>query len=128
MKTYLLDRFLIAQDDTYEQALLEMQAGRKMSHWMWFVFPQLKGLGTSYNSTFYGISGREETEAYLVHPVLGSRLIEISKVLLTHADKPIEQILGYTDSLKLKSCMELFRNLPSADPVFDQVIRAFFQP
>lgn len=93
---------------------------------MWFIFPQMKGLGTSFNSTFYGISGKDEAEAYLAHPVLGSRLIEISKVLLTHADKPIELILGYTDSLKLKSCMELFASVPACDPVFHALINYFF--
>ena len=126
METYNLDRFLIAQEVTFEQALREMKAGRKMSHWMWFIFPQPKGLGTSYNSTFYGISGREEAEAYLAHPILGPRLVEIAKVLLTHADKPIEQILGHTDSLKLKSCMELFASVTACDPVFDALINSFF--
>ena len=126
MDSYNLNRFLLAQEDTYELALREIQAGKKKSHWMWFIFPQLKGLGTSFNSTFYGISGKDEAEAYLAHPVLGSRLIEISKVLLTHAEKPIEQILGYTDSLKLKSCMELFASIPAWYPVFDALINSFF--
>ena len=93
---------------------------------MWFIFPQMKGLGTSFNSTFYGISGQDEAEAYLAHPVLGSRLIEISKVLLTHAEKPIEQILGQIDALKLKSCMELFASVPAYDPVFHALINYFF--
>lgn len=126
MDSFNLNRFLLAQEDTYEQALLEIQAGKKKSHWMWFIFPQMKGLGTSFNSTFYGISGQDEAEAYLAHPILGSRLVEISKVLLTHAEKPIEQILGYTDSLKLKSCMELFASVPACDPVFDVLINSFF--
>ena len=127
MDSYNLNRFLLAQEITYDQALREIQAGRKMSHWMWFVFPQMKGLGTSYNSMFYGISGREEAEAYLAHPLLGPRLIEISKALLVHTDKSIEQILGHTDSLKLKSCMELFGSIPNVDPVFAQVMRVFYQ-
>jgi uncharacterized protein (DUF1810 family) len=126
MDSYNLN-FLIAQENTYDQAIREIKAGRKMSHWMWFVFPQMKGLGTSYNSTFYGISGREEAEAYLVHPVLGPRLIEISTALLAHSDKPIEQILGHTDSLKLKSSMELFGRISNEDPVFAQVMRGFYQ-
>jgi uncharacterized protein (DUF1810 family) len=127
MDSFNLNRFLLAQENTYDQALREIQTGRKMSHWMWFVFPQMKGLGTSYNSTFYGISEREEAKAYLAHPVLGTRLIEISKALLAHADKPIEHILGHTDSLKLKSCLELFGSLPNSDPVFAQVMRTFYQ-
>lgn len=126
MDIYNLNRFLLAQEVTYEQALQEIRAGRKVGHWMWFIFPQMKGLGTSYYASFYGISGREEAEAYLKHPVLGHRLIEISKVLLTHADKPIEQILGHTDSLKLKSCIELFGRIFNADPVFAQVMKAFY--
>ena len=127
MDSYNLNRFLLAQENTYDQALREIHAGRKMSHWMWFIFPQMKGLGTSYHSTFYGISGREEAEAYLAHPVLGPRLIAISKALLVHTDKPIEQIFGHTDSLKLKSSMELFGRIPNADPVFAQVLKAFYQ-
>lgn len=115
-----------AQESAYFHALTEMKSGKKVGHWMWFVFPQMKGLGTSYNSTFYGISGREEAKAYLNHPVLGPRLIEISKALLVHAKKPIEQIMGKTDSLKLKSCMALFASVPACDPVFDALINSFF--
>lgn len=127
MDPYNLNRFLLAQNDIFNQALQEIQAGRKMSHWMWFIFPQMKGLGTSYNATFYGISNREEAEAYINHPILGPRLIEISKALLPNTDKPIEQILGQTDALKLKSCMELFGSLPGADPVFDEVLNRFYE-
>lgn len=127
MDSFNLSRFLIAQETNYEQALREIRAGRKVGHWMWFIFPQMRGLGTSYNSTFYGISSREEAEAYMRHPILGHRLIEISKALLAHADKPIEQILGHTDSLKLKSCLELFGRIPNVDPVLVQVMRAFYQ-
>jgi uncharacterized protein (DUF1810 family) len=126
MDSYNLNRFLLAQENTYDQALREIQSGHKMSHWMWFVFPQLKGLGTSYNSTFYGISGREEAETFLAHPVLGPRLIEISKALLAHTDKPIQQIFGHTDSLKLKSSMELFGTLPGAHQVFNEIRMRFF--
>ncbi len=127
MDSYNLNRFLLAQEDTYEQALREIQKGRKMSHWMWFIFPQMKGLGTSFNSTFYGISWREEAEAYLAHPLLGPRLIEISKALMAHADKPIEQIFGQIDSLKLKSCVELFCSLPGAHHVFYEIRTRFFE-
>ena len=126
MDSYNLNRFLLAQVNTYEQALREIQTGRKMSHWMWFIFPQMKGLGTSYNSTFYGISGREEAKAYLAHPVLGPRLLEISKALLAHADKPIEHLLGHPDSRKLKSCVELFCSLPEANQVFIEIRQWFF--
>lgn len=124
MDIYNLNRFLLAQEVTYEQALQEIRAGRKVGHWMWFIFPQMKGLGTSYNASFYGISSREEAEAYLRHPILGHRLIEISMALLLHSDKSMKEILGYTDSLKLKSCMELFGSLSASDPVFKAVINA----
>ena len=126
MDNYNLNRFVIAQESSFARALKEIKSGRKTSHWMWYIFPQMKGLGTSYNSTFYGISGREEAEAYITHPVVGPRLIEISRALLTHAEKPIEQILGHTDSLKLKSCMELFASLAGADPVFKEVLKRFY--
>jgi uncharacterized protein (DUF1810 family) len=125
MDIYHLNRFVVAQESTYDQALKEIKAGRKMGHWMWFIFPQMKGLGTSYNSKFYGISSREEAEAYLKHPVLGHRLIEISKALLVHSGKPMEEILGYTDALKLKSCMELFGALTTSNAVFKQVLNYF---
>lgn len=94
---------------------------------MWYIFPQLQGLGYSFNATFYGISGREEADAYINHPILGPRLIEISKALLSHTDKPIEHILGQTDALKLKSCMELFGSLPGCNPVFDEVLHRFYK-
>ncbi len=126
MDNYNLNRFVIAQESSFARALKEIKSGRKTSHWMWYIFPQMKGLGTSYNSTFYGISGREEAEAYITHPVVGPRLIEISRALLTHAEKPIEQILGHTDSLKWKSCMELFASLAGADPVFKEVLKRFY--
>jgi uncharacterized protein (DUF1810 family) len=127
MDIYHLNRFVVAQESTYDQALKEIKAGRKMGHWMWFIFPQMKGLGTSYNSTFYGISSREEAEAYLKHPVLGPRLIEITLELSKHVDKSIENILGSIDSLKCQSCLNLFSSIPGADPVFDLALSIFFR-
>jgi len=127
MDNYYLNRFVIAQEGTYDQALKEIKAGRKMGHWMWFIFPQMKGLGTSYNSKFYGISSREEAEAYLKHPVLGPRLIEITSELSKHVDKSIENILGSIDSLKCQSCLKLFSSIPEADPMFDRVLLSFFR-
>jgi uncharacterized protein (DUF1810 family) len=126
MDIYHLNRFVVAQESTYDQALKEIKAGRKMGHWMWFIFPQMKGLGTSYNSTFYGISSREEAEAYLKHPFLGPRLIEITSELSKHVYKSIENILGSIDSLKCQSCLKLFNSLPGADPVFDRALGIFF--
>ena len=87
MPNYNLQRFLDAQQSDYEQALTEVGNGRKYSHWIWYIFPQLKGLGMSYNSHYYGISGKEEAEAYLAHPVLGERLREITSVFLQLKNK-----------------------------------------
>ena len=126
MDPFNLNRFLEAQDDSYAQALSEIQAGRKESHWIWYIFPQLVGLGYSHNAVYYGISGVEEAQAYLEHPLLGARLIEISKALLVHLNIPIEQIIGPVDALKLKSCMDLFASLPKSDSVFDEVIGQFY--
>ena len=103
MDPFNLNRFLEAQEDSYAQALSEIQAGRKESHWIWYIFPQLAGLGYSHNAIYYGISGLEEAQAYLGHPVLGPRLIEITRALLKHKDQDIEQMLGSIDSMKCHS-------------------------
>lgn len=121
-----LDRFLKAQAQDYETALMEIYDGEKESHWIWYIFPQLKGLGRSYNSEYYGLDGREEAEAYLNHPVLGARLREISQTLLQHQGKSIYSIMGSSiDVLKLKTCMQLFDSI-SPNDVFDEVLDAFF--
>ena len=110
----------------YPIALKEMKNGRKMSHWIWFIFPQVKGLGRSYNSEFYGLDGIGEAEAYIKHPILAARLREICRALLENTDKEIKYIMGWNvDVMKLKSSMELF-NLVSPNDVFDEVLRAFF--
>ena len=106
MDPFNLNRFLEAQEKSYAQALSEIQAGRKESHWIWYIFPQLAGLGYSHNAVYYGISGVEEAQAYLEHPVLGPRLIEITRALLKHKDQDIEQMLGSIDAMKCRSCME----------------------
>jgi uncharacterized protein (DUF1810 family) len=105
-----LQRFVDAQDSggTYERALAELRAGRKASHWMWFVFPQIAGLGQSEMSRRYAIASLEEAQAYLEHPVLGPRLIECAQALLTHHGKAAEEILGGIDAVKLRSSMTLF--------------------
>jgi uncharacterized protein (DUF1810 family) len=126
MDPFNLNRFLEAQEDSYAQALSEIQAGRKESHWIWYIFPQLAGLGYSHNAVYYGIRGVEEAQAYLEHPVLGPRLIEITRALLKHKNQDIEQMLGSIDALKLKSCMDLFASLPKSDSVFDEVIGQFY--
>jgi uncharacterized protein (DUF1810 family) len=105
-----LQRFLDAQDadGTYERALAELRAGRKASHWMWFVLPQIAGLGQSEMSRRYAIASLDEARAYLAHPVLGPRLIECAQALLEHQDKSAQEILGEIDAVKLRSSMTLF--------------------
>ncbi len=120
-----LARFLEAQEDSFDRALAEIGAGRKTGHWMWFVFPQLRGLGRSPVAQLYGIADAAEAAAYLAHPVLGARLERIAAALLAHAGTPAEAILGPVDALKLCSSMTLFAAVPGAPPVFAQVLAAF---
>jgi uncharacterized protein (DUF1810 family) len=110
MDTYHLSRFLTAQDSysQYKTALEEIRNGRKRSHWMWFVFPQLKGLGHSYNADYYGIAGADEARAYWLHPVLRDRLLEITEALLLLDGLSARQIFGEVDAMKLRSSMTLF--------------------
>ena len=121
-----LDRFLEAQECMYEIALSEIKKGRKRSHWMWFIFPQLRGLGRSNMAYTYGINGIEEAKKYLEHPVLSSRLIEITEALLTHKGKDIYDIMGDIDDMKLKSCMTLFALISEEGSVFHQVLECFY--
>jgi uncharacterized protein (DUF1810 family) len=103
-----LARFIKAQQDTYAKALQELSDGQKRSHWMWFIFPQIHGLGRSETARFYAISGRSEAEAYLKHPVLGARLEECTRAMLSHPRLSAREILGSPDDLKFHSCMTLF--------------------
>ncbi|TGE15787.1 DUF1810 domain-containing protein [Hymenobacter elongatus] len=121
-----LHRFLTAQETAYTQALQEIKAGRKRSHWMWYIFPQLQGLGFSETSKLYAIQGRQEAEAYLKHPVLGSRLVSICQELLKLESGDANRIFGAPDDLKLKSSMTLFSSLDS-NPVFQAVLEKFFR-
>lgn len=121
---YDLLRFLDAQEAAYTQALSELKGGRKQSHWIWYIFPQQKGLGHSYNSKFYGLDGEGEARAYVEHEILGDRLRECCKALLLHKD--IKYIMGSgIDVLKLKTSMRLF-NKVSPNDVFEKVLDAFF--
>jgi uncharacterized protein (DUF1810 family) len=121
-----LSRFLTAQERDYAIALEEIKGGRKRSHWMWYIFPQIAGLGFSETSKFYSLANHAEAEAYLKHPVLGKRLIEISTALLELEDDHAVRIFGSPDDLKLKSSMTLFAALPDTDPVFGKVLAKFF--
>lgn len=120
-----LERFVEAQKDSYATALSEIEAGQKRSHWMWYIWPQLRGLGHSPIAQHYGIDGVEEARAYLAHPVLGPRLIEISRALLAHRGRTSEEILGGIDALKLRSSATLFAAQPDADPVFAALLDAY---
>lgn len=123
---YGLDRFLAAQESFYPIALEEIRSGRKMSHWIWYIFPQQKGLGHSYNSTYYGLDGIGEARQYLAHPILGTRLREISEALLEHRGRDIYGIMGSDiDAIKLETSMKLFDGI-SPNDVFDKVLRTFF--
>jgi uncharacterized protein (DUF1810 family) len=123
-----LERFHAAQErgGTYEQALAELRAGAKRRHWLWFVFPQLAGLGRSETSRFYAISSLQEAREYLADPVLGSRLRESAAALLAHSAATAEQILGGVDALKLRSSMTLFSRADSAERLFSEVLERYF--
>lgn len=121
-----LDRFKKAQEEDYPYALQEIKAGRKRSHWIWYIFPQLKGLGFSSMSDYYGIDGRAEAQAYIADPVLRARLVEISEALLALESNNPTQVMGYPDDLKLKSSMTLFAEVAPDIPVFEQVLQKFF--
>ena len=124
--TFNLQRFLDAQENDYADALREIKQGYKQSHWIWFIFPQMRGLGMSYMAEYYGISSIEEARAYLDHPILKARLIEISTALLQHKDRSTAyEILGTIDAIKVRSCMTLFDHiLPNA--IFADVLDAFY--
>lgn len=123
---YNLQRFLDAQSYCYSKALQEVQDGLKRSHWIWFIFPQLAILGHSYNAKYYGISGYDEAEAYLKHPLLSERLRAITKALLTHTDTDAVEIFGGIDAIKVRSCMTLF-DAVSPDDVFQEVLDKFYK-
>lgn len=121
-----LDRFIAAQQPVYADVLRELRAGRKTSHWMWFIFPQLRGLGRSETARFYGIGGLDEAHAYLDHPLLGARLRECTALVVAHAGTPADVILGHVDALKFRSSMTLFSRAGSGDPAFTATLEAFY--
>ena len=122
-----LDRFVKAQERMYQVALKEIREGKKRSHWMWYIFPQLRGLGTSSMAHTYGISGLDEAKAYLEHPWLSGRLYELCVSLLQHKDKSAYDIFGDIDEMKLKSSMTLFALTSENYTIFDQVLEQFFE-
>jgi uncharacterized protein (DUF1810 family) len=122
-----LNRFVEAQKGVVEAVKRELAAGRKQSHWMWFVFPQVRGLGTSPMAQRYAIRSLEEARAYLEHPVLGPRLIEWTHIVLGVEGRSAEQIFGYPDYLKFRSSMTLFSRVPGADPVFARALEKYYR-
>jgi len=126
MKSGNLDRFLEAQKSSYAMALNEILNGRKTTHWMWYIFPQLSCLGRSEMATYYGIKNLIEAEEYLKHPTLGQRLLEISAALLKHPNKSAKEIFGSPDDLKLHSSMTLFSKVDNADSIFKEVLHQFY--
>jgi uncharacterized protein (DUF1810 family) len=123
---FQLQRFVDAQQDTFEIALTELQTGRKQSHWIWLIFPQLAGLGGSPTASFYGVRSVREARAYLAHPVLGDRYRKAVEAMLSWADrKSAVEVLGEVDAMKLRSSLTLFESV-SGDPLFARALDAFY--
>ena len=123
---YNLERFINAQENSYQIALKEIQDGKKCSHWMWFIFPQIDGLGSSSISKQYSIKNSQEAKDYLNHNILGKRLIEITNALMKLENKSARSILGYPNDLKLKSSMTLFKIISSDNEIFSDVLGKYF--
>jgi uncharacterized protein (DUF1810 family) len=123
---YDLQRFVDAQERLYEQVCGELRNGQKKGHWIWFIFPQLRGLGHSQMATTFGISSRQEAEAYLRHPVLGQRLRECTRLVNLVEGRSINQIFGYPDDLKFRSSMSLFASVTPDNQVFKDALQKYF--
>jgi uncharacterized protein (DUF1810 family) len=124
--SYHLSRFLQAQEDDYERALSEIRSGQKRTHWMWYIFPQLDGLAFSATAQHYSIKGIEEARAYLDHPVLGPRLLECAAAVVGIEGRSAQQIFGYPDDMKLKSCATLFARVSPSGSVFERLIEKLY--
>jgi len=121
-----LNRFTNAQEGVYERALAELKSGQKRSHWMWFIFPQVEGLGQSPTSKYYAIKSAAEARAYLAHPLLGVRLRECAEAVLALEGRSASEVFGFPDDLKFRSCMTLFAEIAGADSVFANVLQKVF--
>ena len=121
-----LQRFVDAQNPVYEEVRAELRNGRKRGHWIWFIFPQLRGLGSSDMATVYGIASRQEAEAYLPHPVLGPRLTECTRLVNLVEGRAIDRIFGYPDDMKFRSSMTLFASVAADDQVFRDALQKYF--
>lgn len=121
-----LTRFVDAQRDIYLQALTELQDGRKRSHWMWFIFPQIAGLGRSETARFFALASRQKAQAYLGHPLLGPRLLECTQAILTHKRQTAHDILGSPDDMKFRSSMTLFMKVSEKGSPFERALQQFY--
>jgi uncharacterized protein (DUF1810 family) len=121
-----LQRFVDAQNPVYEEVCAELRSGWKRGHWIWFIFPQLRGLGSSAMATAFGISSRQEAAAYLAHPVLGPRLRECTRLVNQVKGRAMDQIFGYPDALKFRSSMTLFASVAPGDQVFKDALQKYF--
>lgn len=124
--TYDLQRFVDAQSRDYQQVCEELRAGHKRSHWIWYIFPQMRGLGRSETASYYGIASREEAQAYLAHPVLGARLRECTRLVNQVEHRSVDQIFGYPDNLKFRSSMTLFAATASDKQIFEDALKKYF--
>jgi uncharacterized protein (DUF1810 family) len=121
-----VERFLAPQDNTHAQALAEIKAGRKVTHWIWWEMPQLARLGHSPRAVEFGLAGLEEASDYLAHPVLKARLLELCTAMLSHAGKSAEDLLGPVDAMKVRSMATLFSRVPGAPDVFEDILETFY--
>ena len=126
MDEYNLNRFVEAQIVTYEGAMLELARGRKESHWIWYIFPQIEGLGKSDIAKLYSIKSLEEGRAYLKHPLLGPRLTDACEILLSLKDASMDEVMGFPDDLKLLSSMTLFEALSGSNSIYTKIIEVYF--
>ncbi len=124
---YDLNRFISAQEGIYDRVLAELRGGQKRTHWMWFIFPQIDGLGHSATTRHYAIKSLEEARRYLSHPVLGARLVESAEAVLVVQGKSVSDIFGYPDDMKLQSSMTLFSLVAEPGSVFERVLEKYFQ-
>jgi uncharacterized protein (DUF1810 family) len=124
---YNLSRFVQAQEDDYQRALSEIRSGRKRSHWMWYIFPQYDGLGSSPASKRYAIRSLAEAEAYLRHPVLGPRLVECAEAALAVEGESASEVFGFPDDMKLRSCATLFAHVSPSGSVFERLLDKYFR-
>jgi uncharacterized protein (DUF1810 family) len=122
-----LSRFVEAQDESYEDIIRELKNGKKVTHWMWYIFPQIAGLGFSSTARFFAIQTREEAQAYLDHPILGERLLDCTGIVIAHQGKSAVGMFGDVDAMKFKSSMTLFMSLAGSDSVYQNAIDKYFK-